>query len=166
MIPSGSGGCPAASRAAFAFAIAGLKILFVMLPRSRRVPFVVQNVRSLGPSKRARRLEDRDDPGLTSCEVVRLDRARPPPCLQFYTPLESVSMNKRSKREIKLSDEGLSAGPVLGVLVPLPSWGRDWVAGSAIQQARHSVLRCPDRGTPCGPGRSRTCPYPSVRARP
>ena len=24
------------------------------------------------------------------------------------------------------------AGPVLGVLVPLPSWGRDWVAGSAV----------------------------------
>ena len=26
----------------------------------------------------------------------------------------------------------LLAGPVLGVLVPLPSWGRDWVAGPAV----------------------------------
>jgi hypothetical protein len=37
--------------------IAGRKIRFVMLPRSRRVPFVVQNTKSWGSSKRAREVE-------------------------------------------------------------------------------------------------------------
>jgi hypothetical protein len=57
------------------------------------------------------------------------------------------------------------AGGLLGVLVP-PSWGRDWVAGSAIHPTRPRVFRCPDRGTPSVPGRSRTYPFPSVWVRP
>jgi hypothetical protein len=35
-----------------------------------------------------------------------------------------------------------------------------------FHRTRRRVFRCPDRGTPCVPGRSRTWPYPSVWARP
>ena len=72
----------------------------------------------------------------------------PPPRCAMRAHTHSV---RTLKREGVPADwrRQLVAEPVLGVLVPLPSWGRDWVAGSALDRSvALAPLMLDERGRP------------------